>query len=308
MMRHVILLGLALGAILVGCTVGPNYVQPKPNLPDHYGETATTTQASSRPATREIEQAAARWWRNFEDPQLNVIIDRAVKGNLDLRVAEARLRQARAQYGIFNANFYPSVNAGGSYERLRGGGIGVSGAQSLTNGPSGTGLSGLNSGSGSAISGSSIGTGGIISSGSATPALARRGSPSAKTASPSAAQTASPSAAHQSSGSSSSGGEADLYQAGFDASWELDIWGQVRREVEAAGDNIDAAVENRRNVLVSLLSEVATTYIQYRGFQRELAIANENIGVQKYTLGITQQKATAGLTGTTQLEVSQAQA
>jgi multidrug efflux system outer membrane protein len=311
MMRHVIVLGLALGAILVGCTVGPNYVPPKPNLPDHYSETVTTTQASTRPATREIEQATARWWRNFEDPQLNLIIDRAVKGNLDLRVAEARLRQARAQYGIFNANFFPSVNGGGSYERARGGGgVGVSGAQSLTNGPSGTStLGGLNSGSGSAISGSSIGTGGIISGGTATPALARRGSPSAKSASPSAARTASPAAVQQTSSSSGrNGGEGDLYQMGFDASWELDIWGQVRREVEAAGDNIDAAVENRRNVLVSLLGEVATTYIQYRGFQRELAIANENIGVQKYTLGITQQKATAGLTGTTQLEVSQAQA
>ena len=309
-MRHVIVLGLALGAILVGCTVGPNYVPPKPNLPAHYALRSTTTLANTQPSTREIEQATARWWRNFEDPQLDLIIERAAKGNLDLRVAESRLRQARAQYGIFNANFFPSVNAGGSYERYRGGTVGVSGSQTLTNGPSGTStLSGLNSGSGSAISGSSIGTGGIISTGTATPDLVHRRSSSAK-ASPAAVATASPAQVGQSNTAiiSSRGGEADLYQAGFDASWELDIWGQVRREVEAAGDNIDAAVENRRNVLVSLLSEVATTYSQYRGFQRELSIANENIGVQKYTLGITQQKATAGLTGTTQLEVSQAQA
>src|SRR5579862_7920210 len=122
MKRQVIVLGLALGAILVGCTVGPNYAPPKDNLPHHYAELVTTTRASTQPSTRQIEQATARWWRNFQDPQLNRIIDKAAEGNLDLRIAEARLRQARAQYGIFNANFYPSVNTGGAYQRSRNGG------------------------------------------------------------------------------------------------------------------------------------------------------------------------------------------
>jgi len=76
--------------------------------------------------------------------------------------------------------------------------------------------------------------------------------------------------------------------------------------VEAADASLSAAVEDRRDVLVSLLAEVAINYIQLRGLQRELAIANETLAAQKETLSLTQKQFDAGRTAG--LDLAQAQA
>jgi outer membrane protein TolC len=68
----------------------------------------------------------------------------------------------------------------------------------------------------------------------------------------------------------------NLYRSGFDANWEIDVFGGVRRSVEAADATIEATVEDRRDVLVTLLGEVAKNYIDLRGFQRQLAVARAN--------------------------------
>jgi len=61
--------------------------------------------------------------------------------------------------------------------------------------------------------------------------------------------------------------EYDLFQSGFDASWELDLFGRVRRTVEAASADLAATEDNRRDVLVTLLAEVTRNYVDVRGFQ-----------------------------------------
>jgi NodT family efflux transporter outer membrane factor (OMF) lipoprotein len=98
----------------------------------------------------------------------------------------------------------------------------------------------------------------------------------------------------------------DLYQAGFDASWEADLWGRVRRTVESADASLLASAESRRNTLLTSLAELARDYIQLRGQQRELAIARETLVSEQQSLTLTQQRQRGGLT--TQLDVSNAAA
>ena len=78
-----------------------------------------------------------------------------------------------------------------------------------------------------------------------------------------------------------------LYQAGLDASWELDIFGGIRRSVEVANAQIDAAVEDRRDVLVSVVAEVALNYADLRGFQRQIEIAKGNVKSQQASADLT---------------------
>jgi multidrug efflux system outer membrane protein len=86
----------------------------------------------------------------------------------------------------------------------------------------------------------------------------------------------------------------DLYRAGFDAAWELDVFGGVRRGVEAADADLSSAVEDQRAVLVSLAAEVATTYFDLRGAQEQLAIAARNLDSQLRTEDITRLRHDGG--------------
>jgi NodT family efflux transporter outer membrane factor (OMF) lipoprotein len=202
-------------------------------MPASFGE--STTRPTSRPAVD-----ITRWWDAFSDPTLNDILDDAVKNNLDLRAATARLLQARAQRGVVAADWWPTVNVNGSYTRNR--------RTELNNG--------------------SIGT--------PTP------------------------------GSVSTGRESSLWNAGFDATWELDVFGAVSRNVEAANADIQAAVEDRRDVLVTLLAEVARDYIDLRGAQRDLVITQNNLRSQEDTLKLTQERFRAGISS--DLDVARAEA
>lgn len=95
-----------------------------------------------------------------------------------------------------------------------------------------------------------------------------------------------------------------LYKAGFDATWELDIFGGVRRSVEAAEADLEASQEDMRDTLVSLLGEVVTNYIEARTYQERLAIAEENLKTQGETLQIAVWRNQAGLVD--ELDVEQA--
>ena len=92
----------------------------------------------------------------------------------------------------------------------------------------------------------------------------------------------------------STGTVRNLYQAGFDAIWELDIFGGVRRNVEAADADIQVAVENRRDVLVTLTAEVALDYIDLRGLQQQIAIAKNNLQAQRHSAELTRQRFQGG--------------
>src|ERR1700757_1112657 len=101
---------LLVSALAAGCTVGPNYHQPEVNAPAHWKEpmAAGETNASA---------VVTAWWKNFNDPEMDSLVERAVRSNLDLRIAQARVREERAQYGITSADLWPTVNGSGSYSR-----------------------------------------------------------------------------------------------------------------------------------------------------------------------------------------------
>jgi multidrug efflux system outer membrane protein len=98
----------------------------------------------------------------------------------------------------------------------------------------------------------------------------------------------------------------ELYDVGFDAVWELDIFGRVRRSFQAATAAVQSAQAVRRDVLVSLTSEVARNYFELRGLQNELAVLHRNADNEKETLNITQQRLDAG--NGTDLDVARARA
>ena len=98
----------------------------------------------------------------------------------------------------------------------------------------------------------------------------------------------------------------DVYQYGFDASWELDLWGQVRRSVESASASVNASADARRAALISALAEVARDYMDLRGTQDQLRIARENVDTAQQGLRLTQERAAAGVT--TDLDVANASA
>ncbi|MBC7773499.1 MAG: efflux transporter outer membrane subunit, partial [Pyrinomonadaceae bacterium] len=230
-----------LAIVVAGCTVGPDYSQTTTVVPPRWGELpdentlASEAEAlTSRPTSG--PPSIAEWWTTFHDPALDSLIHRAIGANLDLRAAQARVREARAQRGVVSAELFPTVDARGSYSRSRA--------------------------SENSFTGGSVGT----------PA----------------------------------GTEGDLYRVGFDASWEIDVFGGVRRNVEAADADIAASIEDRRDVLITLLAEVAQNYIELRGFQRRAAIARTNLETQAETLKITGARVKAGLAS--DLDVARAEA
>jgi multidrug efflux system outer membrane protein len=226
----------ALIFLVTGCTVGPNYQKPDLSVPADWQE-AQHKGVDARSAD------LARWWSTFNDPLLDSLVDRAVRSNLDLRLAEARIREARASRVITASGAWPMLNVSGSYTRNRASQNGV------------------------AVPG-----GGTVIE--------------------------------------PSGGGANLdqnfYQSGFDANWEIDVFGRVRRSVEAADATVEATVEDRRDVFVTLLGEVARNYIDLRGFQRRLAVARDNLKTQQDTLELTQVRFQAGLAS--DLDVAQQEA
>jgi NodT family efflux transporter outer membrane factor (OMF) lipoprotein len=108
----------------------------------------------------------------------------------------------------------------------------------------------------------------------------------------------------RSSEETGTGSERELYSLGFDASWELDVFGGKKRAVESADAEIEASEEDVRDVLVSLLAEVALNYVEVRSFQARLSVAEANLGTQTETYDLTQWRFQAGLT--TGLDVEQA--
>ena len=97
-----------------------------------------------------------------------------------------------------------------------------------------------------------------------------------------------------------------LYNAGFDATWELDFFGRVRRAIQADTAEVAATVATRQDVLVTLISEVARNYFELRGAQNQLAVARGNVENQRETLDIALAKFKAGRA--TELDTARARA
>ncbi|MGH8387185.1 MAG: efflux transporter outer membrane subunit [Pseudomonas sp.] len=98
----------------------------------------------------------------------------------------------------------------------------------------------------------------------------------------------------------------NLWEAGFSASWELDFWGRVRRETEAADATLEVAENDRRGVLLSVLAETAQDYIQLRGVQNIRAVTEQNLEVARHSLKLSQLRLADGVA--TDLDVAEAAA
>ncbi|MEO8546454.1 MAG: efflux transporter outer membrane subunit, partial [Burkholderiaceae bacterium] len=164
-----------------------------------------------------------RWWQAFDDPLLVSLIEQSLQSNTRVQIAQAALRQARAQREVSAASLSPSVGSSASARRNPAGG---------SNG--------------------------------------------------------------------------NTFQAGLDASWELDLFGANRRAVDAANATASASAASLGDVQVSIAAEVALNYITLRSAQQRLGIANANLASQADTLQITEWRVQAGLA--TSLESEQARA
>lgn len=154
-------------------------------------------------------QDLSRWWEQLNDATLTSLIERAITGSPDLRTAQARLRQARAQQRVTAAALAPGVNVSAS-------------------------ASARNEGAGG-------------------------------------------------------------FSPAFDASWEPDVFGAVRKEVEAVAADVRATAADLLSTRVSLAAEVARNYIELRSAQTRMEIARRNESTQAETLELTQFRVQAGL-------------
>ncbi|HTS17434.1 MAG TPA: efflux transporter outer membrane subunit [Verrucomicrobiae bacterium] len=227
---------LLTGSLLAGCAVGPDYHPPKTQAPASWSEARLGGTTNS--AIQIVE-----WWKTFNDPELNSLIQRAVVTNYDLRIADGRLREARALRSFAAWDLGPAINAGGGYTDVR---QSRNSLPFITTGPVG----------------SQISSNYIF--------------------------------------------QYDLYDAHFDASWEIDVFGGKRRALQEANALLASAQEDRHDVLVSVLAEVARNYMEVRNFQQRIAITRNNIAAQQDAVEIARSRFNAGLGS--ELEVKQSEA
>ena len=245
--------------LLAGCTVGPNYETPTPGSPASWFRTTRTETATGPVSLPVAEPIDVEWWNVLHDPQLTALMRRVASTNLDVRGADLRLAQSRAQRGVTAAAGYPTLNGNGSYTREQ---------------PSKLGVISLISGGGSSAATQSNGLGGTSNAFQNTSGI----------------------------------GAFDLFQAGFDASWELDLWGKVRRQVESASAQVEASTEARRNTLLTSLAELARNYVQLRGLQESERIVRSNLSSAQQAASLTDRRVRGGLATDLDLANARAQA
>ncbi len=102
--------------VLGGCAVGPDFKAPDRSMPDAWQgiDNATALQPSAAVARR---ADYIGWWKMFNDPVLTRLVEQALEANLDLKIAESRVRQARAARTIAGAGLWPQADASASYTR-----------------------------------------------------------------------------------------------------------------------------------------------------------------------------------------------
>lgn len=157
----------------------------------------------------------AAWWTRFGDPVLIQLVQEARAANVDLRLAAARMREAKALAVIADAALWPSIDLAASAGRSK----------------------------------SLVFPAGIV----------------------------------------------NRAQAGFDANWEIDLFGGNTLESAAAQASAHAAEELRRDVLVAVSAQMARAYLELRGLQRQLAILEQNVAIQRDSLHLAEVRHRAGI-------------
>jgi outer membrane protein, multidrug efflux system len=206
-----------------GCTVGPDYEAPEMDMPASFGEAVTPAGGRQSSLVQAGEPVLVDWWKTFRDCELDSLVARAIAANHELRVATARVQEARAVERMDEARLYPTVGLSGGAFATRGSEAGFGSPYGLP------------------------------------------------------------------------GKDSPLFQIGFDASYEVDLFGGTRREIEAAGALAEASEDERRAVQVTLLGEVARNYIALRTLQRRLVVAHANLDDQRHTADIVQRRLGNGL-------------
>jgi multidrug efflux system outer membrane protein len=189
-------------ALLGGCAIGPNYKRPSVAEPPTFRGQAIAEAASL---------ADAPWWDVFQDPSLNALIQEALRNNYDVRIAAARVREARANFVVSRSDLYPSLDYGAGVSRSR-----------ITPGVQG-------------------GPG--------------RQAPEAS----------------------------NFYYGTLTMSWELDIWGRIRRSNEAARATLFATEDARRGVWLTLVSDLGQAYFELLALDVRLQIARNTTDAYQRT-------------------------
>jgi outer membrane protein, multidrug efflux system len=184
-------LALLAGALLSACAVGPDYQRPKIESPGEW--------RIDYPKAAEV--ANTKWWEQFGDPALNQLIETALRENLDIQAAAARVDQFLGALTTTRSQFFPQLGYSGEASRNRASQVGP---------------------------------------------------------------TAVPAGVNPSY---------SLYQAALNASWQIDLFGRVRRQSEAAQAQVYASEQGRRGVILSIVTTTATSYIALRALDRQLEIA-----------------------------------
>jgi NodT family efflux transporter outer membrane factor (OMF) lipoprotein len=228
----------ALGVFgVVGCAVGPNYRTPETHVPttfdavDHTRGLPPTNGRNPSDGSAPAQVDLANWWRALRDPELNSLVDRAIRSNPDLQIALDRLQAARAYEIGIAGSALPEVQASGAAAR---------------------------------------GTGSDLGRGRADQALI--------------------------SSDSSSGVQHINQLGGFDAVWELDLFGKYRREIQAARFDAQALAAERSAVLITVISDVARAYVDLRGLQMRTAVLHASIKTLRESQRITRERYERGIT------------
>jgi len=217
---------VALAALLSACTVGPDYGRPPVETPAAYRFSQATAQAV----------ADTGWWQGFDDPVLSSLVDEALRNNLDVQIAAARVDAFLGAYVTTRSALFPQVAISPAFP--------VQAARQR---------------------GSRISTPQVV---------------------PGSVST-----------------EYSTYQAGLTASWEIDLWGKVRRRTEAARADVWANEEARRGIVLSVAANAAAGYVALRDLDRRLQIAHETERSRFDSLELFRKRFAGGVIS--QLELAQ---
>lgn len=227
-------------ALLAGCAMGPNYKRPAGLAPQSYREPAATTATTAAvTVTSGTLLADAPWWEVFKDPQLQTLTREALARNQDLKIASARVEEARAALGIVTADLYPQLGASGSASRVR--------------------------------------------------------TPDAQRAMVSPPSPANPDGALAPA-------RVNSYSALLDLSYEIDLWGRVRRTRQAARAELLASEADRQTVVSTLVTDVARSYFNLLELDREIEITSATLRTRQQTLKLMELRRKHGTAS--DLEVS----
>jgi multidrug efflux system outer membrane protein len=254
-------------ALLGGCAVGPDYHQPDVAKPLTYKEAGDWKKAEPSDAI-----SKGNWYSVFHDAELNRLEAEAQTANQNLRAAVARVSQARAVARQAEADFYPSLDFAATGEREHvspNGGALV--AESGGNNTSGSGTS--STGNGGSTSGTSTTSNGAAS----TPNRNNSGYTFT-----------------------------DATVVPFDLSYELDIWGRIRRAFEASANQAQASLADFENILLTLKADVATNYFALRATDSEIDVERRTIASYQKNLDLTNSRFQGGIS--TELDLDQAKA